>query len=101
MLDPVDEAHQFEVPVEPPARVFLPEEDHQDGGQDDQRPARVDVGAAGFAAEGGLGEQRGDDRDRDHREDPEEGGEAVQVSVRIVDREFDRVLEGLHDWSSL
>jgi hypothetical protein len=38
--DPVAEAQQFEVPVIPPARVLLSEQQHQDDGQEDDAAVR-------------------------------------------------------------
>ena len=37
--DAVGEAKQVEVPIEPPARVLLAEQDHQDEGQEEQADA--------------------------------------------------------------
>ena len=95
--DPVAEAQQLQVPVEPPARVLLAEEDHQQRRQEQQPRAADDdrlrvaagvvVAAARIAADAGR-----HDRDRDHGEDPKRGGEPVQGTVGIVDREPDRMV---------
>ena len=100
------EARELEVPVKPPARILLPEEDHQQRTGDehaagaDHDHGRVPSGAASGVDLRGAGHHRENDRDRDDREGPEEGREPVQRPVGIVDIECRRVVgvgrEGVH-----
>lgn len=93
--DPVREAQQLEVPVEPPARILAAEEEHEErrqeqqtGAADDDRAASaagIEVGAAARVA----ADARQHDRDRDHGQDPKRRGQPVEVAVGIVDREAD------------
>ena len=92
-LDAVDEAAEFEVPVEPPARVLVAEDQHQDEGKPEEwdGDGRL-VGAAGLAAVDEAGNERGDDEDGDDHDETEEGGEAVEGAVGVVDGELDGVV---------
>src|SRR3954454_15379644 len=95
--DAVGEAHELEVPLEPPARVLLAEQDHQQRRQEEQARAadhdrraglRVAVVAAALVA----ADAAQHDRDRDDREDAEERRQTVEVAVRILHVEPHRVL---------
>jgi hypothetical protein len=97
--DPIREAQEFEVPVEPPPRVLLPEHDHEKRRQE-QQPGAADGdgrgGAAGSVVESATTrvapDRRQDDGDRDDREDAKGRRETVQVAVRIVDREVQEMV---------
>jgi hypothetical protein len=94
--DAVDEAHEVEVPVEPPARILLAEHDHQDDGKHHEPDARGRAVRRGGAAIAPVGvpriatavEQRQHDQDRDHREDPECARQPVERPVGVVDRQL-------------
>ena len=96
---PVGEPLQFEVPVEPPARVLLPEHDHEQRAEE-QQAARAGRGPGGPVAvaplPGPAGHRAQDDRDGDDREDAENAGHAVKLPVGVVDREADRVRGPVH-----
>src|SRR6185437_9566168 len=91
---PVAEALQFQVPVEPPPRILLPEQDQQ------QRPEEQQAAGTGhdhLAVIGrrplpGLAADRAQhDEDRNGDEDAECGGDAVQRPFRIVDGELNGI----------
>jgi undecaprenyl-diphosphatase len=88
----VAEPLQFQVPVEPPLRVLLPEQDHQQGAQEQQTaraggdrcrplPARPLPGPTG-----GGGEH---DEYGNGREDAEGRGHPIERSIGVVDGETD------------
>ena len=81
--DPGREAHQLEVPVKPPARVLLPEQDQQQRRQHDQACSADGAGELLAAAVGVAAalEQGEHDRDRDDHEQAEERRQAVQRPV--------------------
>jgi hypothetical protein len=86
------EPGELEGEVEPPARVALPEQDHQQGrgeqaGRDPaaRRAHRLAALVVDRPRHTG-GEDAVDDRDRDDQHDPEQGRHPV-VSVGVVDRE--------------
>ena len=89
---PIAEPRELEVPVVPPARVLLAEQEHQDHGSEDGAAARPghDPGAASTARliRGvGMVEKAQQDRDRDDRDEPECAGHAVEQAVGVVDPE--------------
>src|SRR5262249_43975911 len=79
---------------EPPARVLLPEQDHQQRGQEQESsgtardgPAAVVSGVRAFVSP----DRSREDQDRDRGEEPEEGRRPIEVSVRVRDRELDGI----------
>ena len=92
--DPVAEPLQLQVPVEPPARVLLAEQDHQQR-REEQQPAGAGRRHHRRAVGGPLPRAAGDgaqhDQDRDRHEDAEERGQPIERPVRVVDRELHRV----------
>lgn len=81
---PEAEGRQRHVPVEPPARVLLPEHQHQNR-REEQDPARRAWPGLGVAVRPGAGNERQDDRDGDDQERAEEGGEPIARAVGVVD----------------
>jgi len=91
---PVAETLQLEVPVEPPAGVFPAEQDHQQRAEEEQpadrgggRGAAVPIGPL----PGATGDRTEYDGDGDEREDAECRGHPVEVAVRVINGELDRV----------
>src|SRR5450755_688922 len=98
---PVDEALQFQVPVEPPPGVLLPEQDHQQRAEEQQaaracgavvRGGVMECGGAsrGFPGRAGNGAEH--DRDRDDHENPEQRGQPAERPVRVLDGKLNRIL---------
>ena len=89
--DPVLEPKELEVPVEPPARVLLPEHDHQQRRDKQHAPApdcdlRATVDAVPTSAE-----RPQDDQDGDRDDDPEAGGQPIEIAIRVLHRELHRI----------
>src|SRR6267143_4870935 len=83
---PVAEPQQLKIPVVPPARVLLAEEDHQQWG-DEQQPGAAD-GDRGARTIGPLTRVAADraehDGDRDNRENAESSTYPIEVAVGIL-----------------
>jgi SAM-dependent methyltransferase len=91
---PVLESGQLEVPVEPPPRILLPEEDHQER-PEEQRAAGADRDRGGMLA-GRLhrltaANRLDDGQDRDRDDEPESRPHAVEIAVRVLDGELHRI----------
>jgi hypothetical protein len=85
---PVAEADQVEVELEPPGRVFGPEQQDQHDGQEEEA-AGADRSVA--EVDGGAAHQGQDNENGQDGEDAKGDREAVPVGLLIVDREVDRV----------
>src|SRR5205823_14006780 len=91
---PVAETLQFKVPVEPPARVLLAEQDDEQRPDEEQAAGRGDDGGVSVRVRvlpGATGDGADHDGDGDDREDAECGGHPVEVTIRVVNREPDWV----------
>jgi hypothetical protein len=91
---PVREPKQLEVPVEPPARVLLPEHDQQERRQDENSAGadhdRLAVLGSAVALRVTLDGRR-DDQDRNRDDYPEGRRQPVELAIRVFDRELHRV----------
>src|SRR5918996_1702452 len=81
---------QFTVPVEPPAGVLLPKQDHQQWSEEQQSAGTH--GDSGPVLVGPLPGSPVDAsenyQDRDGYEDPEERRDAVEIAIGVVDTEL-------------
>ena len=75
--DPGAKPRQGQVPVEPPPRVLVAEQQHQHR-RHKHGPARAERIVRGIAAALGPGDQRQDDADGNDREQPEEGRQSEE-----------------------
>src|SRR5215208_3016104 len=86
--DAVSEAQELAVPVKPPARVLLAEDEHEKRREKKEPRASEDDGRRGNTGADlrrATAERGEDEGDRDDREDAKARAHAVEVAVRVID----------------
>jgi hypothetical protein len=78
--NPVAEPLQLEIPVEPPPRVLLPEQDHEQWPEEETAAGTVGNGAAAMR-EGVAGNALEHDQDRNRDKDSQRRRQPAQASI--------------------
>ena len=88
------EPEEQEIPVEPPARVLLAKDDHQERGEKEGASGRCERGsssAPGGGSNRAPADRGRDNRDGNNREDSQAHGQPVPWALRVVDVQLERV----------